>query len=133
VYGVVTTGAENDLQQVTRIAHEMVVRWGMSPKVGPLNFSDGETGMFQQRPYSEETAALIDGEIRRIAEECQVEAERLLAEHRAQLDTLTQSLLHHDSLDEAQILEVTGIKAQGPPSSSAELRSAAATRTANPK
>src|SRR5229473_1862587 len=57
VYGVVSTGAENDLQQVTRIAHEMVVRWGMSPKVGPLNFSgqDGENPMLAQRSYSEAT------------------------------------------------------------------------------
>ncbi|TMD97882.1 MAG: ATP-dependent zinc metalloprotease FtsH [Chloroflexi bacterium] len=109
VYGVVTTGAENDLQQVTRIAHEMVVRWGMSPKVGPLNFSDGDGAMFQQRPYSEATASLIDDEIRRIAEECQAEAEKLLAEHRAQLDALARALLRNDSLDEAEILEVTGI------------------------
>src|SRR2546430_1975822 len=50
VYGVVTTGAEHDLMQVTRIAQQMVVRWGMSPKVGPLNFSDDEGGMFAQRP-----------------------------------------------------------------------------------
>src|SRR6266513_2660736 len=81
VYGVVTTGAENDLQQVTRIAHEMVVRWGMSPKVGPLNYNlDGDGSMFQQRPYSEATAQLIDDEVRRIAEECLVDAARLLAE-----------------------------------------------------
>ncbi|TMC36974.1 MAG: ATP-dependent zinc metalloprotease FtsH [Chloroflexi bacterium] len=110
IYGVVTTGAENDLQQVTRIAHEMVVRWGMSPKVGPLNFADGEAGMFQQRPYGEATASLIDAEIRRIAEECQEEAEKLLAEHRPQLDALAHSLLKNDSLDEAEIIEVTGIK-----------------------
>ncbi len=110
VYGVVTTGAENDLQQVTRIAHEMVVRWGMSPKVGPVNFSDGDGSMLQQRPYGEATASLIDEEIRRIAEENQVEAERLLAEHRAQLDTLARALLKNDSLDEAEILEVTGIR-----------------------
>src|SRR5207244_2365279 len=53
VYGIVTTGAENDLQQVTRIAHEMVVRWGMSPKVGPLNYSenpDGAGPLAMQRP-----------------------------------------------------------------------------------
>ncbi len=110
IYGVVTTGAENDLQQVTRIAHEMVVRWGMSPKVGPLNFADGDGGMFQQRPYGEATASLIDAEIRRIAEECQEEAEKLLAEHRPQLDVLAHSLLKNDSLDEAEIIEVTGIK-----------------------
>jgi cell division protease FtsH len=112
VYGVVTTGAENDLQQVTRIAHEMVVRWGMSPKVGPLNFAgaDGDGAMFQQRPYGEATASLIDSEIRRIAEECQAEAEKLLGEHRAQLDTLAKALLKDDSLDEQEILAVTGIK-----------------------
>jgi cell division protease FtsH len=110
VYGVVTTGAENDLQQVTRIAREMVVRWGMSPKVGPLNFSDGDGSMFQQRPYSEATAQLIDEEVRRIAEECQTSAEQLLTEHRAKLDKLAKSLLESDSLDEAQILEVTGVK-----------------------
>jgi cell division protease FtsH len=110
VYGVVTTGAENDLQQVTRIAHEMVVRWGMSPKVGPVNFSDGDGSMLQQRPYGESTASLIDDEIRRIAEESQVEAERLLTEHRAQLDALARALLKNDSLDEKEILEVTGMK-----------------------
>jgi len=110
VYGVVTTGAENDLQQVTRIAHEMVVRWGMSPKVGPLNFSDGDGSVLQQRPYGEATANLIDDEIRRIAEECQVEAERLLNEHRPQLDALAGALLKNDSLDEGEIIEVTGIR-----------------------
>ena len=110
IYGVVTTGAENDLQQVTRIAHEMVVRWGMSPKVGPLNFSDGDGGMLQQRPYSEATAQLIDDEMRRIAEECQVQAEQLLQEHRPQLDALAHALLRNDSLDEQEILKVTGIK-----------------------
>jgi cell division protease FtsH len=112
VYGVVTTGAENDLQQVTRIAHEMVVRWGMSPKVGPLNFGEADGGGFQQRPYGEATAQLIDDEMRRIAGECLVDAEKLLTEHRAQLDALARALLKSDSLDEAQILEVTGIKAQ---------------------
>jgi len=110
VYGVVTTGAENDLQQVTRIAHEMVARWGMSPKVGPLNYSDGDPSVFQQRPYSEATAQLIDDEVRRIAEECLADAERLLTEHRPQLDALAHALLKNDSLDEGEILQVTGIK-----------------------
>ncbi|HEV2140276.1 MAG TPA: ATP-dependent zinc metalloprotease FtsH [Candidatus Dormibacteraeota bacterium] len=111
VYGVVTTGAENDLQQVTRIAHEMVVRWGMSPKVGPLNFSDGDANSLQ-KPYSEATGQLIDDEIRRIAEECLVDAEKLLTEHRPQLDALAKALLKSDSLDEPQILQVTGISSR---------------------
>ena len=109
VYGVVTTGAENDLQQVTRIAREMVVRWGMSPKVGPLNLSDGD-GTMLQKPYSEATGQLIDDEVRRIAEECLEEAVKLLNDHRPQLDALAQALLKNDSLDELAILEVTGVK-----------------------
>jgi len=110
VYGVVTTGAENDLQQVRRIAEQMVVRWGMSPKVGPLNYAEADGNAFAQRPYSEGTAQLIDDEVRRIAEECLTEAEKLLVDHRAQLDTLAKALLEHDSLDETEILDVTGIK-----------------------
>ncbi len=112
VYGIVTTGAENDLQQVTRIVHEMVVRWGMSPKVGPLNFSDGDGTMIAQRPYSEATAQLIDDEMRRIADECQADAEKRLSEHRAQLDALAHALLRNDTLDEPEILKVTGIDAR---------------------
>jgi cell division protease FtsH len=66
--------------------------------------------MLQQRPYSEATAQLIDDEVRRIAEECQEEAQKLLSEHRAQLDALAHALLRNDSLDEGEILKVTGIK-----------------------
>jgi cell division protease FtsH len=111
VYGVVTTGAENDLAQVTRIAREMVVRWGMSGKVGPLNLTqlDGHA-LYEQRPYSEETARLIDDEMRRIAEECQAEAENLLQAHRPQLDALARALLKSESLNEREILEVTGLQ-----------------------
>jgi cell division protease FtsH len=114
VYGVVTTGAENDLQQVTRLAHEMVVRWGMSPKVGPLNYSenpDGAGPLAMQRPYSEATAQLIDDEVKRIADECLQSATRLLSEHRDQLEALARALLERDSLNEAEILEVTGLPA----------------------
>jgi len=97
---------------VTRIAQQMVVRWGMSPKVGPLNYGDNDGAAFQQRQYSEATAQLIDEEVRRISEECLTDAEKLLQEHRSQLDALARALLKSDSLDEAQILEVTGVKAQ---------------------
>jgi cell division protease FtsH len=136
VYGVVTTGAENDLQQVTRLVHEMVVRWGMSPKVGPLNYTQNSDGvMFQEKPYSEATAQLIDDEMRRIVEECQAEAEKTLAEHRPQLDTLAQSLLKNDSLDEADILKVTGLP-PAPANSSAKSttgqQAAAASATPRP-
>jgi cell division protease FtsH len=108
VYGVVTTGAENDLQQVTRIAHEMVVRWGMSSLVGPLNYASEDGNAFQ-KPYSDSTAKLIDDEVKRIADECFLEACRLLEQNRGKLDDLAHALLESDSLNEKQILEVTGL------------------------
>jgi cell division protease FtsH len=112
VYGVVTTGAENDLQQVTMIAREMVTRWGMSPRVGPLNLG-GEDGVNPlvgpQKPYSEATAEVVDSEVKRIVEECFTEAHRLLGDNRGRLDALAQALLKTESLDEPEILRVTGL------------------------
>ncbi|HEX4213124.1 MAG TPA: ATP-dependent zinc metalloprotease FtsH, partial [Candidatus Dormibacteraeota bacterium] len=110
IYGVVTTGAESDLSHVTQIAQQMVVRWGMSPLVGPLNYADERDQVTGQRPYSEETAHLIDEEVRRIVEECHKEADRLLAEHRDQLEALARALLKEDSLDERQVLAVAGLE-----------------------
>jgi len=112
IYDVVTTGAESDLQQVTQIARQMVVRWGMSPKVGPLNLVDeGDQGvmMISQRPYSETTAEVIDSEVRRIVEECFAEALRLIDANRDKLVALTTALLREESLNEEEILQVTGL------------------------
>src|ERR1700687_5481425 len=116
VYSTVSTGAASDLQQVTMIAREMVVRWGMSPKIGPLAFREEGSGdgLGLARPYSEATARDVDTEVKRIADECFAEAMRLLAEHRAQLEALTQALLKEDSLGEDQILAVTGLQAAAP-------------------
>jgi len=120
VYGVVSTGAANDLQQVTAIAHEMVVTWGMSPKIGPLAFrEDGSgNGLGLTRPYSEATAREVDTEVKRIADECFAEAIHLLTEHRSQLEALTKALLKDDSLGEEQILSVTGLQPAASPSNS---------------
>jgi len=116
VYSNVSTGAASDLQQVTMIAHEMVVRWGMSPKIGPLAFREEGSGdgLGLARPYSEATAREVDTEVKRIADECFAEALRILTEHRAQLEALTQALLKEDSLGEEQILSVTGLQAAAP-------------------
>ena len=113
IYGVVTTGAENDLQQVTEIARHMVLRWGMSEKLGPISFvapqDDGLPPAFQQQPYSEATSELIDAEVRRIVEESHGEADRLLALHRDKLEALAQALLKAESLNEKEIREATGL------------------------
>jgi cell division protease FtsH len=100
IYSTVSTGAANDLQQVTGIAHEMVVRWGMSPKIGQVAFAeDGSNNGLLARPYSEATARDVDTEVKRIADECFTEAMRLLTEQRPKLEALTKALLKDDSLD----------------------------------
>jgi cell division protease FtsH len=113
VYGATTTGAENDLQQVTEIARHMVLRWGMSEKLGPISFvAPEDAGLppaFQQQPYSERTSELIDDEVRRIVEESHREADQLLAEHRDKLEALAQALLKSESLNAKEIREVTGL------------------------
>ncbi|MBV8194536.1 MAG: ATP-dependent zinc metalloprotease FtsH, partial [Candidatus Dormibacteraeota bacterium] len=121
VYGVVTTGAENDLMQVTRIAYEMVTRWGMSDKIGPINFGlpDGNGPLPAQRLYSDATAQLIDAEVHRIVDECHQQACTQLERHRKQLDDLVEALLVEDTLDQARIIEITGISA---PAASARPR-----------
>ena len=113
IYGVVTSGAENDLQQVTDIARHMVLRWGMSDKLGPISFvapqDDGLPAAFQQQPYSEATAELIDAEVRRIVDESHQEAERLLAQHRDKLDALAEALLLAESMNADEIYAAAGM------------------------
>jgi cell division protease FtsH len=119
VYGTKTTGAENDIEQATSLARNMVTRWGMSdrlgmvqlaPKQNPyLNSLDGLTA--PQKVVSEETARAIDEEVLKIITESHEEAKRLLTEHRRELDALAEALLARETLDEQEILEVTGLPA----------------------
>jgi len=115
VYGVTTSGAESDLQQVTDIARHMVLRWGMSEKIGPISFlapqEDGLPPAFQRQPYSEATSELIDAEIRRIVEQSHREADRLLGLHRAQLDAIARALLEAEALNAEEIRAITGLPA----------------------
>ncbi|NJA57304.1 ATP-dependent zinc metalloprotease FtsH [Streptomyces sp. NEAU-H3] len=109
VFGVITTGAESDLEQVTNLARGMVGRWGMSARVGRLSAlpNDG------QQPYglaaAPATLDTIDEEMRRIVDECYAHALRTLQEHRAQLDALADALLESETLDEADAYHAAGI------------------------
>src|SRR5690606_9782024 len=114
VYGSKTTGAENDIEQATSLARNMVTRWGMSEKIGLVQLAPrqnpylGISGPADQ-PFSEETARLIDSEIQRIINESYEQAKSLLRKHRKQLDALVEALLARETLDEKEILEVTGL------------------------
>ncbi len=118
VYGTRTTGAENDIEQATELARSMVTRWGMSERLGAVQLAPRQNaylgapawgGMGGERPFSEETAQVIDEEVLRILNECHAEATRLLREHRRELDALVAALLKHETLDEREILAATGL------------------------
>src|SRR5919112_1327075 len=116
VYGTRTTGAESDIEQITDIARRMVTRWGMSGKLGTVELAPrenpylgGSGGYGAEKPFSEETARIVDSEVHRIIGECHDEARRLLTEHRKELEALARALLERETLDEEEILEVTGL------------------------
>jgi cell division protease FtsH len=113
VFGDVTTGAESDIQQVTRIARGMVERWGMSAKVGFLTATpqNGQSPLLPgSEPVSQATQELIDAEVRRIVDEEQDATERLLAANRDRLDALADALLERETLDEADAYAAAGIE-----------------------
>lgn len=114
VYGTRTTGAENDIEQATELARNMVTRWGMSDKLGMVQLA-GRQNPYLRNVYgggpalSERTASLIDGEVQAIISDCHDNALTLLREHRRALDALVEALLERDTLDEEEICEVTGL------------------------
>ena len=112
IFGDLTTGAESDIQQLTRIARHMVGRWGMSPAIGPIAVlpSDGVSPFLPgASETSEATQRLIDDEVRRIVETAHVEVGELLRDHRGNLDSLVSALLEHETLDEADAYAAAGL------------------------
>jgi cell division protease FtsH len=116
VFGTITTGAESDIQQLTRIAKAMVGRWGMSPEIGPVAVlpSDGASPLLPGvSEVSETTQRLVDEEVRRIAEQGHERVSRLLANHRGQLDSMVEALMEHETLDEADAYSAAGVPRPG--------------------
>jgi len=109
----ITTGAESDLVEATRLARRMVTRWGMG-SLGPIALDTNDEAPFlgyslsQGREVSEETASRIDREVHDIIEERHREVRDLLTENRARLDILVEALLAEESIDEAQMTKVLG-------------------------
>ncbi|MEE1839488.1 ATP-dependent zinc metalloprotease FtsH [Streptomyces sp. NPDC086796] len=109
VFGVITTGAESDLEQVTNLARGMVGRWGMSHKVGRLTAIPGDAQQAYGLSAAPATLDAVDGEMRRIVDECYEVACRLLRENRDRLDSLSAALLANETLDEAEAYRAAGI------------------------
>ena len=103
----ITTGASSDIQMATDTARKMVTEWGMSDKLGPLRYIQDEDGnpfmAAHTSNMSDDTAALVDSEIRRIVEECYARAEKHLTEHRDELEMLGEALLEYELLSGEEI------------------------------
>jgi cell division protease FtsH len=112
VYGKITTGAESDIQQLTQIARQMVGRWGMSEKIGPIAVLPSESagpflpGVSETSP---ETQRLIDDEVHRMVDEAHAEVTQILSDHRDQLDSLAHALLEAETLDAVDAYAAAGV------------------------
>jgi cell division protease FtsH len=130
VFGEITTGAANDLEKVTATATQMVMRFGMSEKLGPRVFGHEHSQPFLGREssagpgYSDEIAREIDDEIRRIVESAHMHATGILTEHQAALEKLAEVLIKRETIERPQFealldgqteAEVFGAEAPSPP------------------
>ena len=121
VFGEITTGASNDLEQATNIAQKMVTRYGMSKKLGPRTFGKREEMVFlgreisEQRDYSDRVAKTIDEEVRRLIQTAYDTAKRILKEERVRLDHISDYLLEHETIDEEQVPDLFDAPFDAPP------------------
>ena len=117
----VTTGASNDIERATGLARNMVTRWGLSDKLGPLAYADEEGEVFlgrsvtQHKQVSDETAHVIDVEVRRVIDVAYQQARDILVVHRVQLDAMANALIKYETIDEAQIKDIMAGREPKPP------------------
>lgn len=115
IFGKVSTGAQNDLDQVTKMAYSMITIFGMNEKVGQVSFHGLSQDQFQ-RPYSDDTATLIDDEVRNLVESQYQRAQDLLRERKNELEVLAHQLLEKEVLVKSDVERLIGIR----PSEAAE-------------
>ncbi|HYC39932.1 MAG TPA: ATP-dependent zinc metalloprotease FtsH [Chitinophagaceae bacterium] len=107
-FGKISTGAQNDLQQVTRIAYAMVTVYGMNDKVGNISFYDPQQETSFTKPYSDETAKLIDEEVRRLIDQAYGKTKALLTEKREHVERLANELLEREVLFQSDVEALIG-------------------------
>jgi cell division protease FtsH len=117
----VTTGASNDIERATMLARNMVTKWGLSDKLGPLTYSEESGEVFlgrqvtQHKQVSDETAHVIDVEVRRVIDTAYRKAQNILETHRDKLDAMAAALIKYETIDEQQIKDIMAGKAPKPP------------------
>ena len=107
-FGKISTGAQNDLQQVTKLSYAMVTVYGMNEKVGKVSFYDPNTENVFTKPYSEETGKLIDNEVRKLVDEAYVRTINLLTEKRDKVEKLALALLDREVLHQQDVEDLLG-------------------------
>ena len=107
-FGKISTGAQNDLQQITRIAYSMVTVYGMNEKVGNVSFYDPASENSFTKPYSEETSKIIDEEVRKLIDQAYEKTKRLLTEKREQVEKLAEALLEKEVLFQSDVEALIG-------------------------
>ena len=117
----VTTGASNDIERATEIARNMVTKWGLSDKLGPLTYSEDEGEVFlgrsvtQQKQISPETAQAIDAEVRKIIDRNYKRAKEILKKHAKELKSMADALMKYETIDRQQIIDIMEGREPGPP------------------
>lgn len=109
----VTTGASNDIMRASQIARNMVTKWGLSEKLGPLMYAEEEGEVFlgrsagsQHASVSGETAKMIDSEVRSIIDQCYATAKQILTDNRDKLDAMAEALMKYETIDADQIDDI---------------------------
>jgi cell division protease FtsH len=117
----VTTGASNDIERATALARNMVTKWGLSDRLGPLSYAEEEGEVFlgrsvtQHKQVSDETAHVIDVEVRRVIDTAYKRARDILVTHRDKLDAMADALVKYETIDDSQIKEIMAGKPPTPP------------------
>ena len=107
-FGKISTGAQNDLQQITRIAYAMVTVYGMSDKVGNISYYDPQADQTFTKPYSDETAKMIDEEVRKVIDSAYSRTKQLLVERKADVEKLAEALLDKEVLFQSDVETLIG-------------------------
>lgn len=107
-FGKISTGAQNDLQQITRIGYAMVTVYGMNDKVGNISFYDPQQDNSFTKPYSDETAKLIDEEVRKLIDSAYLRTKALLTEKKAEVEKLAEALLEKEVLFQSDVENLIG-------------------------
>lgn len=108
IFGKISTGAQNDLERITKMAYSMVTMYGMNDKIGHISYYDSERSEYSQRPYSDETATIIDQEVKKIIDQAYQRTKQLLNDKSVELEAIAQELLEKEIIFQSDLVRLIG-------------------------